>query len=133
MSLIPIPDKENPFLGLAFNGVTFTVGSENTDVITVAVQAQLNYEDVTYKVAIPMWLTDDSGANTPSGTAPTGGLAAGTDGYLLESISDKFFLGVTENDGDLDVVITDSGTPTFYLNALLPNGKVVTSGAITFA
>lgn len=39
----------------------------------------------------------------------------------------------SESDGDIDINITDSGTPTFYLIVLLPNGGSVSSGAITFA
>jgi hypothetical protein len=36
-------------------------------------------------------------------------------------------------DGDIDVTITDTGTPTMYLNLVLPDGSIATSGAITFA
>jgi len=40
---------------------------------------------------------------------------------------------ISEADGDIDVDITDSGTPTMYLVLVLPNGKLAVSDAITFA
>ena len=45
----------------------------------------------------------------------------------------KMFQLVSESDGDIDINITETGTPTFYLVLVLPNGKLAASGAITFA
>jgi len=45
----------------------------------------------------------------------------------------KSFWLTSEADGDIDVAITDSGAPTYYLAVVLPNGKLNVSGAITFA
>lgn len=45
----------------------------------------------------------------------------------------KAFWLTSEADGDIDINITDTGTPTFYLAVVLPNGKLNVSSAITFA
>jgi hypothetical protein len=45
----------------------------------------------------------------------------------------KGFTLISEADGDIDVNIKDTGTPTFYLNVILPDGTKKVSGAITFA
>jgi hypothetical protein len=45
----------------------------------------------------------------------------------------KAFTLVSEADGDIDVNILDTGTPTFYLILVMPDGSRVASGAITFA
>jgi hypothetical protein len=40
---------------------------------------------------------------------------------------------VTETTGEMDFIVTDTGTDTYYLNLILPNGRLATSGAITLA
>ena len=57
----------------------------------------------------------------------------GTDGLLLEWTNNVSGLVISEADGDIDVTLTDTGTPTFYLVLVLPNGRLVVSPAITFA
>ena len=66
-------------------------------------------------------------------------IASSTDGVVelkaaANSLGHSAFEVVTEADGDIDVSITQtSGADTFYLAAILPNGKMVISDAITFA
>ena len=45
----------------------------------------------------------------------------------------KAFELVSEADGDIDININEAGVATWYLILQLPNGKLVPSGAITFA
>jgi len=46
----------------------------------------------------------------------------------------RIFDLTSESDGDIDIVITDTRAPkTYYLNLVLPDGTLHTSGAITFA
>jgi len=45
----------------------------------------------------------------------------------------KSFQLVSESDGDIDIDISESSTPTFYLVVVLANGDLVVSDAITFA
>ena len=72
--------------------------------------------------------------STPSTTAPSGAVAASTNGHVydLSGTAKKFFLLTTTATGRVDVSITEAAAKTFYLNVVMPDGSVKTSGAITF-
>lgn len=113
----------------------FTVGAEAANVINVAAQLvdRDNGNPIGERVAIPFYLASDANGDTPAGTPPTGGLAIGADGVAIEWTANLSGLLVSEADGDIDVNLTDTGTPTFYLILAMPDGKLVASPAITFA
>ena len=54
-------------------------------------------------------------------------------GSAGSELAASIFLLVSEADGDIDINITESGTDTFYLVLVMPNGKLIVSDAITFA
>jgi hypothetical protein len=115
-------------------GLGYTIGTEAANAITVNVQ----FNDaagtaMATRAAVYFFLSDDANGDSIVATAPDGGIAAGTDGWIEAITANKSFFGHSEADGDLDVVITESGTDTFYLVGVLPNGLYVVSGAITFA
>lgn len=118
-----------------FAGVSFVIGTEAGDVINVGVQLEdVAGTAITFATTCWAYLSGDSGGVGVVGTAPTGGVAIGTDGEIIvEATADKVFLLESETDGDIDLDITDTGTPTFYLVVILPGGGKVVSGAITFA
>jgi hypothetical protein len=118
----------------AIAGATIAVGTEAGDAIPVTIQlVDQAGVDLAHRGAVLFYLADDAAGDTPSTTAPTGGLAIGTDGALVEWADNLSGLMISEADGDIDVTLTDSGTPTFYLILVLPNGELVASAAITFA
>ena len=113
-----------------------TVNAEVPNSITVNIQVQnFEKEDIGESRVFMAFLSDASTGLDVTGTAPNGGVAGGTDGDILsEMTADKVFLLQTELDGDVDVVLTDSGTPTFYLVCIDPaDGRQTVSDAITFA
>lgn len=112
---------------------TFVVGAEAANVINVAIQLNdYKGEPISWVAALPWYLSSDAAGQTiPS--APSGGIAIGTDGTLIEWAANLSGLVISEADGDIDVDITDTGTPTFYLHLVLPDGRLASSGAITFA
>ena len=115
------------------SSATFTVGAESTNAINVVVQLRgLKNDDLSEKIALPWYLSSDATSQALA-TAPSGGIAIGTDGLLIENLANQSGIVVCEVDGDVDVTITDTGTPTMYLNLVLPDGSIATSGAITFA
>lgn len=120
-------------LGIGLS-VEFTVGTEALDVINVAGQVvDANGDDVAQAYMLQMWLSDAPGGAVAA-AAPSGGIAIGTDGTIVsESIADQEFLLATEADGDFDIDITEAGADTWYLNARMPDGSIVSSDAITFA
>jgi len=118
--------------------VSFSVGSESTEAITVSCQFKdAAGDDMTSARCLRAYLSADSAGQT---AASSSGLTvtSGTDGLTQVSVDSNTInmLWLTsEADGDVDVVITDAstGTLTNYLNVITPDGKIHTSGAITFA
>lgn len=112
----------------------FTIGTEAANAINVAVQLydRNNGNEITERVALNWYLASNATGDAIA-SAPTGGIAIGTDGLLLEWTSNISGLVVSEADGDIDVTLTDTGTPTFYLVLVAPDGKLYPSAAITFA
>lgn len=114
----------------------FTIGAEVANVITVAVQlkSDKNQVDMAARRAVMAYLSDDANGDSIVATAPDGGVAAGTDGVVQQLVTGKVMLLVSEADGDIDVAITHAGgAKTVRLVLIMPSGRLVVSGAITFA
>lgn len=112
-----------------------TVGAEDTNVINVAVQ-MLDYDngsEINERVQVGFYLSDDANGDSIAATAPSGGMAIGTDGLMIEWTDNKAGVLVCESDGDIDIDITETGADTWYLILVMPDGRLVASGAITFA
>ncbi len=113
----------------------FVIGAEAANVINVAIQLKdrRNGNELTCRASIGWYLADDANGDTPSSVAPSGGIAIGTDGALIEWTANLSGVAVSEVDGDIDVNITEAGAKSYYLILIMPDGKLVSSGAITFA
>jgi hypothetical protein len=114
-------------------GVGYTIGSDTGTTITVNIQ----FNDaagtaMATRSALYFFLSDDANGDSLAATAPSGGIAAGTDGWIEAITANKSFWGHSEADGDLDVVLTEAGADTWYLGAKMPNGSIIMSAAITF-
>jgi hypothetical protein len=114
-------------------GATITVGTVDDGANTCAVTIQLldkSGNDIDYRGAVHFYL---SGANGDSLSTASTSLAIGTDGLMVEYISNSAGLLVSEADGDIDLVVGGgTGDYSTYLTLVLPNGELVTSGVITF-
>lgn len=120
--------------GLTMISATFTVGVEGSNIINVAVQLKDGAGvNLAVTKALPWYLADNSTGLTPSATPPQTSLAAGSAGKVIEWITDLSGLFVFTAAGALNINITDTGTPTYYLVVVLPGGNLAISGAITFA
>ena len=125
--------KKSPFASSLVGGAAFTVGTEATNVITVAVQLKRqDLRDLAVRGHVDWYLSGDATGDTLA-TAASGGVAAGTDGVVASTITGRAGFAISEADGDIDFAITDTGTPTMYLAIRLPDGSLTVSGAITFA
>lgn len=112
---------------------SFTIGAEAANAINVVIQLQdKDGNDLANRGTVHFYLSSDANGDALA-TAPTGGIAIGTDGLCIETLADQAGILVSESDGDIDVTITDIGTPTIYLVLIMPLGHRVISGAITFA
>lgn len=113
--------------------VVYTIAAEAANTITVSCQFNDgNGDPVAFAVGVNQYLSSDSAGQTLVAAATS--LVAGTDGtILIEDTSNSLWTAVSETDGDLDIVIGDAvGAATYYLNTILPNGRVKTSSVITF-
>lgn len=115
--------------------VSFTVGAETGgNTINVAVQVKdADGDDMAVRSNLLMYLSDDANGDSIAGTAPSGGWAIGTDGLLIPVVANKAALFTSEADGDIDINIVEAAGDTWYVVAVLPNGKLSVSGAVTFA
>lgn len=114
---------------------TLTVGAEATNAIAVTVQLKnLLGADVAEKRVVTWWVSDAAGG-APAATAPTGGTAVTTGTSLVEITAEKVGLALTDATGELVLTLTDTGTPTFYVNVSADGmgGQLTSSAAVTFA
>jgi hypothetical protein len=112
-----------------------TVNAQAGNDITVSIQFNdADGNPIAEGVSVPFFLSDDSDGDSIAGTAPSGGFAAGTDGWIEAYTADKSGRIHAESaDGDADIVITEAGADTWYLVLEMPDGRYVISDAITFA
>lgn len=135
MATRKVPKKNSPYDYTAVNDVGFTVGTETVNVITVAVQLKKpDGSDIAVRANVRWFLSDDANGDSLVGTAPDGGVAAGTDGWVSQTVTGKRGDAMSESDGDIDIAITHAaGAKTVYLGIILPDGTLKMSGAIIFA
>lgn len=113
---------------------TITVGAEAVNVINVGVQLKDSAGvNLAVRGAIRAYLSDDANGDSIAVTAPSGGVAIGAYGVLIPQVAGKAFDLVSEADGTINIDITEAGADTWYLILILPDGRLVASGAITFA
>lgn len=127
------PGYRNPFRSVGkVGGATFTIGTEGTNAINVAIQfTDGNANEVGERVAVHWYLSSDANGDAIA-TAPDTGIAIGTDGLLLEWTTNLSGMMISESDGDVDVTVTESTAKSFYLVLIMPDGSLVVSSAITF-
>lgn len=126
-----LPAKHNPYRSIEELSVAFTVGEEVGDVRNISVQVKdANGNNLTEPVSLTAYLSDDADGSSVTSSAPDT-VAIGTDGLAIPLVADKVFQLVTEDDGHLDLDITEDGSATWYLVVVLPNGKLAISNEIT--
>jgi hypothetical protein len=115
---------------------SFVIGAEASNVINVGIQLKEGKSgiDLAVRASIRAYLSDDANGDSIVATAPSGTVVIGTDGVLYDvGSAKKMFLLTSESDGDIDMNITEAGAKTMYLILVDPAGRLIPSGAITFA
>jgi len=114
-------------------GATITVGADAGTTVTNHIQFEDgNGADLAQRCAVMAFLSDDANGDSIAATAPDGGVAAGSDGFMTAIVADKQFWLFSEADGDMDIVVTESATDTWYLVVVMPNSTYVVSDPIAF-
>ena len=111
---------------------SITVGAENTNVRAITIQLKdANGADIAYREMVDIFVLADANGDAFVTTGGSTGIAIGTDGALLTVVAKKYFVAISEADGDIDLTWTDTGTEAAYLAVRLPNGRLVISAAMT--
>jgi len=112
-----------------------TVGAEAGNAIDVAVQLNDPEGKALSEVGVvDFYLSDDAAGIIPTAAVPDGGIAVGAAGGVIETLADAAGKLITDADGLVNLVIDDTtGTPTWYLVIVSPDGNLTISDAITFA
>jgi hypothetical protein len=118
---------------------TLTVGAEVAHPThTINVAAVLK-DYLGNAVALPQsvlcYLSDDALGQTLVTAVLTADAAIGTDGTIIQVVTaKKEWRVVSEANGQFDLTFAKTdGAATMYLNVVMPDGRLVTSGAITFS
>lgn len=112
--------------------INFTINTQVSTTINIEMQAQWGGANVSQAYALYGWVSDTAGGDLAA-SPPTSGISIGTNGIILnELVSEKLFLLLFDSDGQADIDMVQSGADTFYLNFILPDGSISSSGAITF-
>lgn len=84
---------------------------------------------------LDVWVSDSATTGALNATAVDGGVAIGASGAIVLAVTaSKYFKCLTSATGALALTLTHAaGAKTVYLYVRLPDGKIITSGAITFA
>ena len=116
---------------------TITVSAEgattaNTrDIVVQLLDADGNDINYVETVEVIMFLDAAQAAFVVTGGSTGITIGAAGDGAVLDIVAKKYFLVMSEADGDIDLDWLDTGTEVAYLGVRLPNGRIIISDALT--
>lgn len=114
---------------------TITPGAEAANVVNVAfvVKSDKNQNTLAVPSVIDFYFSDASTGLGYVATAPSGAVAIGTNGSLIDLTgAKKVFRGITTAAGLLDINITEAGAKTLYVVVIAPNQRIIPSAACTW-
>jgi hypothetical protein len=119
----------------ACGSVTFVVGSETSSAIAIDITAKKpNGEALDRKIALNFHLSESESNGSIAATAASGGIAAGAEGYVVETqITGKAARVVTNESGVLNLVVTHTAATTYYPVITLPSGELNIGDPAVFA
>jgi len=105
-----------------------SIGTETSTCLVTIQLKDFAGSDLKVKNVVYLYGSSDAYGNAPAVITT---VTKGTDGDVLILLATYYWMAISEDDGALDVTVDGNGTTPFYVNVVLPNGKVVTSEAIT--
>jgi len=118
---------------------TITVSAEgattaNTrDIVVQLLDADGNDINYVETVELIMFLDAAHAAFVVTGGSTGITIGAAGDGAVLDVVAKKYFIAMSETDGDIDLDWLDTGTEVAFLGVRLPNGRIIVSDALTNA
>ena len=135
MAVIPMTTAANaagaPVPG--WNDVTYTIGTESANAITVKVEILGYSEALALPIVFDAYLSEASDGEGQTSTALSGGWADGGDGNLhFQFSTSKSARWQTNDSGSCQITMTHSGARNVYLCVMFPNGLISVSDVIAF-
>lgn len=125
------PNRNPYYTNLVYNAAfTIAVEGGNAINVNVAMKTELNVA-IDEPTNCRFYLASDS-AGLNYATAVSGGVAAGASGAVKTTVTGICGEFITETNGVVDLVLSESGAGTWYLVIILPDGSLLISNAITF-
>lgn len=118
---------------------TITVSAEaattadTRDIVVTLQDADGNAINYVETVEIIMFLDAAQTAFVATGGSTGITIGAAGNGAVLAVVAKKYFLGMSEATGILDLDWLDTGTEVAFLGIRLPNGRIIVSSALTNA
>ena len=116
--------------------ISFTVGADAGTTVTtnIVITDAVSGGAPGKALALYFYLSSDSAGQVPEAGTDCA-CTAGTNGAVIVSGGDSSIDGmlIAETTGLMDFVVTDTGTDAYYLNVVMPDGRVETSSVLTFA
>ena len=114
-------------------GATITVGTLSSNTYPVTIQL-LDYAGnaLTVPAGIMAYYSSVATGLDPTDVTTELATTSGGAGAVLIFLAKYLFLLISEVDGTIAVDSTDSGTDDQYLILVMPNGKLVVSGVLTY-
>lgn len=108
-----------------------TVGSEVSNVRNITIQLlDANGLPINEVTVVDLIVFANANGTAIATTGGSTGIAIGTDGAILATVvAKKYFILSSENDGDIDLTWTDTGTESVALGLRLPNGNIIMTAA----
>lgn len=129
-----LPQTTSPFAGSKPQAVEFTIGTEAVNAINVAMQMKDDGKNLDQPVSVIVFVTSDAAGKIPAATPPSGTVVKTTNGVLESAIIAKTAQRFLTNEtGQLDITITETGVKSFYVSVMGPDGNLHVSSAVTFA
>ena len=117
-----------PIVDCAY-GADFTIGAVGATMTCTIQLKDFAGNALTVKNAITIFTTSDAAGNTQDAVTS---IVLATHGQIIAQEATKAYVLVTEDNGVAAVTVDNDGATDIYVNVILPNGKVVTSGVMAF-
>ena len=114
-------------------GATITVPTISSDTFAVTIQLK-DYagNDLKVPAAVLCYVSSTVAGIDPTAISAEITTTSGGDGATLVVLAKYSWQLISEADGDIAIDVTDDGSDTLYLVLVMPNGKLVVSGALAF-
>ena len=117
-----------PIVDCAY-GADFTIGAVGATMTCTIQLKDFAGNALTVKNAITIFTTSDAAGNTQDVVTS---IVLATHGQIVSVTATYAYLLITEDNGIAAVTVDNDGATDIYVNVILPNGKVVTSGVMAF-